>query len=196
MPIIQPTAAAYARMIKALLPPGRVLRQDTDSVVHALALASADELVRVSGRAADLIEEADPRTTSELLPDFERELDLASTGTDDERRSRIVARTITRSRFRPADFQTVLAPILGLDPADVVVIENSRADAIATGEDRDIYKFYIYRNPSLPGSYNLTDAQDMINRMKPSHTEGHIIESDDFLCDDPYSLCDRDILGV
>jgi uncharacterized protein YmfQ (DUF2313 family) len=36
-----------------------------------VALGFADEFARLDGRADDLIEEADPRTTDEMLPDWE-----------------------------------------------------------------------------------------------------------------------------
>lgn len=190
------TADAFARMLKALLPPSKLWRLDADSVLSLTLLASSDELVRVDGRGQDLLDEIDPRTTDELLPDFERMLGLVASGTDDQRRARVIALIIQRQRFRPVDFQTTLAPLLGQAPADVVVLEQSRAFAIAVGDDREIYRFFIYRDPTAPGSYDLAAAQAMVDRMKPSHTEGHVIESVSFLCDDASSLCDRDRLGV
>lgn len=189
------SAEAYQRMMVQLLPPG-ILWRDGDSVVSRVLLAAGDELERISQRGADLIGESDPRAADELLADFEAELGLGSSGTDDERRARVVALLIRRQRYRPEDFQQALAPLLGQAAADVVVLEQSRAFAIAVGDDRQIYRFYIYRDPTDPGSYDLDAAQDLVDSMKPAHTQGLVIESIDFLCDDPYSLCDRDILGV
>jgi hypothetical protein len=190
------TADAYARMMRHLLPPGKLWRHDSDSVLSKVLLASADEMERIDQRALDLIEEADPRTTTELLPDFERELGLVAEGTLAERRARVVALLLRRQRFRPVDFQQVLAPLLGQDPEDVVVIENSRAFAVLVDDDREIFKFFIYRDPDLPGDYDLAAAQGLVDDMKPSHTAGFVIESINMLCDDPFSLCDRDRLGV
>jgi uncharacterized protein YmfQ (DUF2313 family) len=196
VPLIQPDANAYARMLKQLLPPGALWRLDPDSVLSKLFLACGDELERVSERVRDLFEEVDPRTADELLPDFERLLDLPSTGTDAERRARVVALLVRRQRVRPVDFQQALALILGQAVEDVVVLEQSRAFAIAVGDDQEIYRFFVYRDPTEPGDYNLDDAQFVIDLMAPSHTKGHAIESIDFLCDDEFSLCDRDLLGV
>lgn len=42
---------------------------------------------------------------------------------------------------------------------------------------------------------NLIDEQLLIERLKPGHTTG-IGCFDTFKCDDPYSLCDRDLLGA
>lgn len=189
------TAASYARMLSELLPPGR-LWSLVSSTLHNVLLASADELERIDGRAADMIEEADPSTATELLAEYERELGLDEAATDAERRARIVSRLVARQRFRPVDFRQALAVLLAQDPADVDVIENSRAFAILVGDAREIFKFFIYRNPALPGTYFLDSAQALVDQIKPSHTQGTVIESIDFLCDDPFSLCDRDLLGA
>lgn len=189
-------AENYARALKALLPRGRLWRLDPDGTISRILLANGDEMARVDGRVFDVIEEADPRTTDELLPDFERVYGLAGTGTEAQRRALVVSRVVRQQRFRPEDFRQVLAPVLGLAPVDVVVIEQSHAFAVSIGDAREIFRFFIYRNPSLPGTFDLDEAQRIIDQMKPSHTLGQAISSVNFLCDDPASLCDRDRLGV
>lgn len=192
-------AAAYPRMLIALLPPGKAWVVLAGSLLEKLFEACADELARHEARVVDLVEEADPRTASELLPEHERELDLETddaTLTEADRRARVVARLIARQRYRPSDFQLALAPLLGQDAADVEVIERTAAEAAAMGDPREIYRFFVYRDPGLPGTYQLDAAQELVDKIKPSHTQGHVIESVDFLCDDPLSLCDRDLLGV
>jgi len=190
-----PQALRYSRMLMSLLPPGKVWRY-VGSTLSDLFLGCADELERVEGRVDDLIEESDPRTATELLPEFERELGLVAAATITERRANIVARLIARQRFRPVDFRTALAGLLGQLPTDVVVIERSRAYAISVGDDREIYRFFVYRNPALPGTYFLASAQALVDKIKPSHTVGTVIESINFLADDPFSLTDRDLLGI
>src|SRR5512139_1323300 len=131
IPPVPRPAEVYASMLRALLPPGKLWRV-AGSLLSQVFLACADELARVDTRAGDLINEADPATTLELLPDFERELGLeAGTSSVDERRARVVTRLVARQRFRPVDFQTALAPLLALDPADVDVIERTRAFVIS-----------------------------------------------------------------
>lgn len=196
MGLIAITAEEYARMLARLLPPGRLWRTDPDSVLYGVLLGSGDELARVSDRTADLLRESDPRTADELLPDFERVLELSSTGTTEERRARVVALLVRRQGVRPADYQAALAPVLGQETDDVVVIERTRAFAVAVDDDREIYRFFVYRDPDEPGSYDLETAQGLIDSMQHSHTQGHVIESVDFKCDDGYSLCDRDLLGA
>jgi hypothetical protein len=70
------TSGAYARQLKALLPQGVAWNLEPDSMVSRVMLALAEELARIDGRAAALIQEIDPRTTLELLPDWERMLAL------------------------------------------------------------------------------------------------------------------------
>jgi hypothetical protein len=195
MPIMQPTAEAYARMLKLLLPPGKAWRLDADAVISRVLLANADELARVSQRAATLIEESDPQTTVELLPEFERELGLTAEGTEEQRRTRVVAMLRNTGGVKPADFQRVLSGLLGQDEADVVVIERGRAFAVLVGDERSIFKFFIFRDHTLPGDYDLAFAQELVDSMAHSHTKGRVIETRRFKCDDPHSLCDRDLLG-
>jgi hypothetical protein len=189
--------APYTRMMINLLPPGKVWRLISGaSTLYALLDGLALSLTRLDRRARDLLVESHPPTAFELLPEYEAELDLDEAATTAERRARIEARTIARQRYRPVDFQNALAPLFGVDPVDVVVIETSHADAVALGDVREIFRFYIYRNPSLPGLYYVDSAQELVDQIKPSHTAGHVIESIDFLCDSPLDLCDRDLLGA
>lgn len=205
------TADDYAGMLRALLPPGRVWRS-IGSVLGKLLLGSADELARIDGRTGDLLNESNPSTATELLPEYERELEIVAAATTSERRANIVARLVRRQRFRPVDFQQALASLLALDASDVVVVERTRVYCIYVQDDREIYAFFIYRNPALSGTPFLASAQAMVDEMQPSHTLGTVVESisaryqdqhalygrdimGGFLCDDPESLTDHDPLG-
>jgi uncharacterized protein YmfQ (DUF2313 family) len=68
-------APAYARQLKGLLPPGAALLI-RDSTIEDTLEAIAEELARLDARGEALIEEADPRTTAELITDWERVLGL------------------------------------------------------------------------------------------------------------------------
>lgn len=72
-------AAAYAAQLRALLPQGAAWARDPDSVLGQLLSGLAEELARIDARADTLIEEADPRTTLELLADWERTAGLPDT---------------------------------------------------------------------------------------------------------------------
>ena len=194
MGVIQPTPDAYASALSQLVPPGRWNLEAATSKLYALLLANGDELARVSQRAAALIEESDPRTATEMPAEWEQMLELPSTGTDEDRRARIVSRLLSSLGARPLDFQTSIAPIFGLAIADVVVVERPRAFAITVEDDSAIFIFFLYRDPTLPGSYDIEAAQAQIELQQQSHTLGFAIESISFRCEDPFSLCDRDIL--
>ena len=196
MGVKQFTAEAHARAMKMLLPAGRLWKLEPTSILSLVLLACGDELARISGRSANMVEEADSATTTELLEDFERELNLPSTGIDADRRLRIVALEKREQKSRPVDVQVALAPYLALDEADVEVIETSRADAIATGNDRDIYHFHVYRDPALPGTPDLAAAQLELDLVAQSHTLGRVCESKSMICDEAESLCDRDLIGI
>lgn len=185
-------------MLQELLPPGKLWSLVGTSWLRKFLLAAADELTRVHDRAVDLLYEVDPTTTYELLPDFEAELDVPPNAGDplDVRRGRVIGRLVRRQRFRPVDFQVALAPVLGLAIASVEVIEYTRADVIPMRDDRQHYHFLIFRDWAGPGAYDLAAADKLIVDMKPSHTYGQTFETKAILCDDPHSLCDRDLLGA
>jgi uncharacterized protein YmfQ (DUF2313 family) len=189
-------ADAYARMMESLLPPGRAWRLIGQSFLHKVFMACADELGRLDQRMRDLLDEADPLTVDELLPEQEAELALPSDGTLAERRARVVARLVARQRYRPADFQTSLSPLLGLAAADIKVLERTHAMASSMRDDREIFEFFVYRDPTLPGTYYLTSAQALVDTIAASHTQGYVIESIDACCDDDLSHCDADLVGT
>jgi hypothetical protein len=163
---------------------------DRQSFLHKVFTACADELGRLDQRMRDLLDEADPLTVDELLPEQEAELALPSDGTLAERRARVVARLVARQRYRPADFQTSLSPLLGLAAADIKVLERTHAMASSMRDDREIFEFFVYRDPTLPGTYYLTSAQALVDTIAASHTQGYVIESIDACCDDDLSHCD------
>lgn len=189
-----PAARSYAGMLASLFPVGRAWDFVTGTLSNFL-LGAADEMVRVDARVGDMLDEADPTTAVELLPDYERELGLVAAPTVAERRANIVALLVRRQKFRPVDFQNALSALLALTPASIVVIERTRAQVIAIGDDREIYRFFIYRDPSLPGTYFIASAQAVVDSMAPSHTIGTVIESVSFLYADPHSLYGRDLMG-
>jgi uncharacterized protein YmfQ (DUF2313 family) len=190
---------AYTRTMIDLLPPGRLWKLIGDTLLRRFFEAAAEELARIHERVLDLLREAIPTTTIELLPDWEETLALAplAADTEDVRRARVVARLVSRQRVRPQDYRQALAGLLGQAVADVDLRETTVAAAVASGHPREVYRFFIYRNPALAnGPGDIAGAQALVDQMSHSHVRGHVIQSISFLCDDPYSLTDRDLLGV
>lgn len=66
------TTAEYLAQLQALLPPGAAWRRDADSALTEFLNALAEELARIDQRVDVLLNESDPRTTYELLTDWER----------------------------------------------------------------------------------------------------------------------------
>jgi len=66
------TAADFYNQLCNLLPPGPAWDREQSAVAAKMLDAWAEELARVYNRAQALVEEADPRTTLELLLDYER----------------------------------------------------------------------------------------------------------------------------
>lgn len=74
-------AEAYARQLRQLLPRGAAWDFAADGVFSNLLRGAAEEFARVDGRALALLDEADPRTALETLPDWERVAALPDTCT-------------------------------------------------------------------------------------------------------------------
>jgi uncharacterized protein YmfQ (DUF2313 family) len=66
------SSADYLSILQALLPPGAALSRDPSANLTALLQAFADVLAPVDAAMNTLYDEADPRTTLALLPDWER----------------------------------------------------------------------------------------------------------------------------
>lgn len=117
---------AYADQLRQLLPQGAAWDFPEDSVFAAFLLGLGDEFARIDGRGLDLIEEADPRTTLELLPDWERIAALpdACTGAPDNAGERQAAlhQKLTRIGAQNAAAYIELAARVGY----VIEIEEHR----------------------------------------------------------------------
>ncbi len=66
----------YGRMLRQLVPPGRIWPRGLGSVLQRLLDGLGDELARVDCRVQDYLVETDPLRTNELLPEWERMLGL------------------------------------------------------------------------------------------------------------------------
>lgn len=71
---------AYLKMAISLLPRGRAWLCEVDSPLYRLLDGLKEEWIRVHERALRLLKEVDPRTTTELLADWEKFLALPEDG--------------------------------------------------------------------------------------------------------------------
>lgn len=70
------TTAVYARLLWRLLPRGPLWQQDDTTELGKAILGCAAELSRFHNRLLDLLDESDPRTTTELIGQWETVLGL------------------------------------------------------------------------------------------------------------------------
>lgn len=91
------TKEQYREMLYRLTPRGRAWSRERASTLYQKYSAIGQELERIDLRGVQLIEESDPRTTVEMLEDWERALGIPDACTPpaltlERRRSDIVAR--------------------------------------------------------------------------------------------------------
>ncbi|MEZ2293104.1 YmfQ family protein [Variovorax sp. RCC_210] len=116
MGVITASADDYTNQLEQLLPQGPAWPRDSDSP-HARAFPPAGaSMATVHARLNQLIEEADARTTSELLVDFERVVGLPDPCLDPptstaERRRRVVQRLTYQGGQSVAFFVGLLAAL-------------------------------------------------------------------------------------
>ena len=183
------TADDYLAQLQALLPQGPAWPRDAGATLTKLLHAMADELARVDGRAAQLIEEADPRTTAELLADWERVAGLpdscvTAAQTTAQRRAALHARLTTLGGQNVSYF-IALAASLGY----TVTITEFRLHTVEDDVEYPLYghpwQFAWQINAPLNtvGTLSVTDTvadplawwgnellECVIRRLKPAHT--------------------------
>lgn len=186
------TDTDYLRALQALLPPGPAWTRDEDAALTRLLSGLSPEFARLDARALNVLEEADPRATSELLADWERVAGLPDTCTliagsvqnTAQRLAAIVARLTTLGGQTPAYF-IALAATLGytvtiseFEPHDV----EDDVEALIYGS---AWRFAWQINAALNTVFELhvTDTvgdalaawsnaalECLINAFKPAHT--------------------------
>lgn len=110
------TTEDYLQHLQALLPQGPAWPREPDALLTLELTAFAEEFARIDQRADDLVEEADPRTTYELLSDWERICGLPDGCTGPlsgvaARRAAVVARLTTLGAQNAAYFISIAAAL-------------------------------------------------------------------------------------
>lgn len=186
---MQATTEDYQQQLSELTPPGPVWNRTDGSVFMKLLLAMADELARVHNRALDLIEEADPRTTFELLPDWERAFGLPEAcgvlpDTLEERRNALVEK-ITRRGGQSPQYYIDVAALLGftvtITEFDHFTVGSQVNDPIydeewnfvwqVNGPSETVRAFVVNSGVSEPlADWGNDLLECVITRLKPAHT--------------------------
>lgn len=157
-------SAAYLAQLQALLPEGPAWPRDEEATLTLVLAAFADGLAAPDARALQLLEEADPLTALEMLPDWERAVGLPdpcnpiAQGIRD--RQLAVARKLAGIGGQSREFYIQLALLIGLE----IEIEEFRPFTVGSrAGDRcfdESWRFaWLVR--LVPGSASDLDAYDI-----------------------------------
>jgi uncharacterized protein YmfQ (DUF2313 family) len=170
-------AAAYARQLKQLLPPGSLFKLEPDSWLSKLLLAIADELARIDRRGEVLLDEWDPSTASETIAEWERALgipdeDTPVAATLPERRANLVRKFIARGGATPAYFIGLAARLGFTVTIDETAPSTWRMNVAPGGHavTTTIFRVGASRAGDRLSSRSNAQLEAVINRAKPAHT--------------------------
>lgn len=176
MDLTPATADRYRQQLNALLPPGSLwdrLRLK-DSTFQSLLLAFSDSLARVHNRLANVRREADPRSTLELLDEWEASVGLPDgcltrAQTVAERRKAVVSRLKSIGRADRAYFIEVAAEfgyVVTIDEVDDHEWTMTCAESTALTE---FHAGESVAGDSL-GEFGNEQLECLMNRLKPAQT--------------------------
>ncbi len=183
----------FYRVLMGSLPPGAF--NDNDDGIMAIVLRA---LSAGLGKALELVyqlaRELFPRTTDECLTDWERLYALvpAAGASLDDRRQALLAALRGGKGVDIASFAEQLNPVLG--EGTFLLYEN--VAAYVADQPEMVFFAFVWREPGLPGTYDIEAAQRIADRAKEAHLLITVGESNRFLSNDVYSRTNRDILGA
>lgn len=184
---------AYLTFLQSLLPPGQAWTRDRVAALTTLLDVFAGELARIDARTVDVLNESDPRTTLEMLTDWERvaglpDLCAGLAETLQERRQAVVHK-ITGLGGQSKAYYTSIAESLGyaieIDEFKPFICGLSHCGDILSGGHAVRYNWrvrvlepravYFRAGVSACGEKLLTirraeDLECILTRLKPSHT--------------------------
>lgn len=185
-------ASDYLAQLQELLPRGPAWPRDAASWLTKQLQAWADEFARVHGRAVALLDEGDPRETSELLDDFERITGLpdpcVTQGEEQssaERREAVVARLTMMGAQSRAYFIAVAADLgyaITITELDAFTVDDD-VDEDITGEAWDfawqvnaaevtITELTVMGSVDDPLAWWGNEALEcVLRKFKPAHTQ-------------------------
>ncbi len=184
-------AQQYRDQLKKLLPQGYAWPREPGNLFEDLLLGIADELSRVDARVSDLLREADPKQTVELITDWERLTGLpdecSGLGTTLQQRRDAVVAKLAATGGQSRSYFIQLAADIGFtititEPRPFRFGINSMGDALY-GEEWLFWWFvdapeetitYFRFGQSAMGepfrAWGNVPLECIINQYKPAHT--------------------------
>lgn len=192
LPTEDSAGADAARRLLVALGPAYPAPDGSHNAVEAKAMG--DALADVIATLDTALDQAFPATATVMLGELETlhgltvRPDLAIV----DRQIRLLAEIRANRGGTP---QSILQAVRVIDPT-VALFEVTTAMATAAGVPTAVFNFGVlvtaatFANPGL-----LAAIQSIVAKLSPTHTHGSVGTRAGFLCDDPGSLCDRDLLG-
>jgi len=182
----------YLAQARALLPPGPAWPRDQQAYISRLLLGLSVEFARVDARASSLLNEADPRSTVELLIDWERVaglpdgclLDAGFVPSTEQRRASLVSR-LTMQGAQSLTYFGELAASLGymvtVSEFDVFDVNDDVSDLIYGVAWAHVWQvqsvlnqpvsFFVTSTVADPlASWSNVALECVLNRFKPAHS--------------------------
>lgn len=170
------TSETYRDQLRQLLPSGAAWPVAQGSMLGRLLHGLAEELARVHGRTLALIQELDPRTTSEMIDDWERALGLpdpcANPPTGLAARRAEVVRKLTLTGNQSPQFFIDVAALYGFA---ITITEWYDADKFKWRVNAATTNVTYFRagagaagDPLAAWGNHLLEC--VINKLKPAHT--------------------------
>lgn len=165
----------YKQQLIALLPTGPAWpRMGDDNNFTRLLDAIAEELARVDARAHELIEEAFPNATVELLPDWERVAALPDDCTGEletlQQRHNALMGVLTTKRRLSKQFYIDMAARIGFD-ITITELPNYTWQVNAA---LDVNAVYFRVDQSTIGDQLVSSSNNLLEcvmqKLKPAHT--------------------------
>lgn len=193
LPTGDATTDALARELAALLGPAYQPAEGTNVAddLRALASPAADGY----DAAADFAAEAFGHLATDLLPDWEQRLGLPVVPTlpAADRRAVIAAKV---RETGASSLPRVLAAVQAFDPT-AAVHKVTASEAGGAGQPRAVFRAAVtVAVATWDDATKRARVLALLDRMAPPYAEFTLGTTRDFRCDDPDSLCDRDLLAL
>lgn len=158
----------------ALLPPGLAWPRDADAELTKLSRALAYEYSRIDKRGLDLLEEVDPRTTIEMIDDWERVFGLPD---ECDQPDTLAGRRVALQGKMVGHLDPSIANIISIAASvgyTINIYENRRADLFTCESECDdvlqTYESMFVWTVTTPSGETDAQLECVLDSLTPLHT--------------------------